>query len=350
MIQIDRNAVYQLIRHRSKFPSEESVMKLEDFLEELGKSAAARSRTVIDDDFQTEIDDLIRKNLSVFSIDKLNAEIERRSDSYNDRPVYEFTGLSPNEMRWLLDFPLSEKSPVRLKTPLSDDILDRIGFFRLAEEFLTILKRDGSIKLTNAGYLPPKIVLELHSFHFVAEWAIDEGILKLRREEDSVVIRTLHHVVLMTPLARKIHGKLVLTKEGKQAMDRNEREKIFNHVFHAYTEKFNWAYNDAYPDFPLCTDAYGYTLYLLSKFGDIERPKDFYAEVFLKAFPMSIDEFVDSTYVSARDSFIHCYTVRTFSRFLEWFNFVDVVTADKSSNRPTSNKRSDLFEAVFDIL
>ncbi len=219
-------------------------MKLEDFLEELGKSAAARSRAVIDDDFQTEIDDLIRKNMGALSIDKLNAEIERRSDSYNDRPVYEFAGLSPNEMHWLLDFPLSEKSPVRLKTPLSDHTLDQIGFFRLAEEFLKILKRDGPIRLTNAGYLPPKIVLELHSFHFVAEWTIDEGILKLRREEDSVVIRTLHHVIAMTPLARKIHGKLVLTKEGKQVMDQNDRAKVFNHVFHAYTERFNWAYND----------------------------------------------------------------------------------------------------------
>ena len=149
-------------------------MKLEDFLDELGKSAATKSRAVIDNEFRAEIDDLVRKSLGVSSIDKLNAEIERRSDSYNNRPVYEFAGLSPNEMSWLLDFPLKEKSPVRLKKNLSDETLDRIGFFRLVEEFLKILERDGSIKLTKAGFLPPGIVLELHGFHFVAEWLIDE--------------------------------------------------------------------------------------------------------------------------------------------------------------------------------
>ncbi len=324
-------------------------MKLEEFLQQLDKKPKPRSQ---DDKFTDEIVEFVKSHISTHSIDELNVEIHKLTERHNRFPRYEFAGLSSEEMHWILDHPLEERSPIRFRSGLPDDVLDKIGFFRLVEELLKIAKRDGGIKLTaKLGALPRKTLLELYDHHFVPQWPIDEGLFKLRVEDDSAVMGTLHAIAHLSGLMRKFRGKLVLTKLGEKMLSANDREQLFKLIFHTFTMGFDWAYNDCYPDFPLCRDAFGFSLYLVANFGREETHKDFYAEKFLTALPMSLDEFQDMPYSTAESSFKSCYKVRTFDRFLEWFNLVEVRHHIESDHKHGKSlvKKSELMDAVFTL-
>ncbi|MGA2956202.1 MAG: hypothetical protein ABSF48_10830, partial [Thermodesulfobacteriota bacterium] len=60
--------------------------------------------------------------------------------------------------------------------------------------------------------------------------------------------------------------------------------------FKAYTLKFNWAYRDGYPQMGIVQNSFLFTLFCLHRFGDETRSGEFYAELFLRAFPMVLGE------------------------------------------------------------
>lgn len=320
-------------------------MKLEDFYKKLDGS-----RRSIDDEFNREIFGLLDNN-EFSSIDELNSAAERVVQNYNDMPRYELAGLSPNELSSVLYEPLDPGSVIRLKNNIRDETLDGIGFFCLVEACLRLIKRDGFIKLTKAGFLPQKVLLELSELRLVPFWPVDEGHFKLRREYDSPVMSTLHVIIVVGRLVRKAHGKLMLTKNGEKLMAPDCRYQLFRLVLDTYTKKFDWAYNDGYPDFWLCRDAFGFSLYLVASFAESETDKEFYAAKFLKAFPMSLEEFQSEPFGSPERSLVHCYEVRTFTRFLEWFNFVKVRSRNESDPHDFSLvRKTEVFDDVFEVV
>jgi hypothetical protein len=270
-------------------------------------------------------------------------------EAHNPMPRSEFAGLSAVEMSRLRYHPFEPGSPIRFRNDILADVLDKIGFLRLVEELLTITKRDGSIKLTaKLGALPRQTLLELYDHHFIGEWPLDEGLFKLRVEDDSTVMRSLRLVAYLAGLVRKIHGKLVLTKLGEEMLSAKSRQQLFELVVRAFTMKFNWAYNDRYPDFPLCRDACAFSLYLVARFGSKAAHKDFYAQKFLTAFPDALEEFEGDEWSTPKESFRRCYRVRTFERFLEWFSLVDVRLDENDDGRHRSLvKKSDIVDRIF---
>lgn len=163
-------------------------------------------------------------------------------------------------------------------------------------------------------------------------------------------MRTLHAVVRLSGLVRKANGKLFLTKRGLELIASSNREKLFQHVLYTFTREFDWSYNDGYPDFSFCGEASGFSIYLLSKFGDKENSLDFYSRKFLNAFPMSTSEFQSANYSSATDMFSRCYQVRTFSRFFEWFSLTNYFEETSPfSEKKAPVRKSDLFDQVFEV-
>lgn len=323
-------------------------MKYDEFIEQLQSRTGTRP---VEDGIRARVAELAKGFDG--SLDELNEEVRRIVEEHNRAPRREFAGLSPEEMSNLLYYPLEDGSPLRLRSNIKDEILEKISFLRLVEELLKIVRRDGSIKLTaKLGALPRKVLLELYDHHFIPYWPIDEGILTLRYEDDWRVIGSVHSVVRISNLVRKIHGKLVLTKLGEKMLSPKYRQELFKLVFHTFTRKFDWAYNDYYPDFWGCRDLFGFSVYLVARFGGTERPKDFYAEKFLAAFPMSLMEFEETTFSTPEREFRSCYKTRTFDRFLEWFNFVDVRpdTASDWKHDTSLVKRNEIMDAVFTLI
>jgi len=321
-------------------------MNYKQFLEQLNSRTGSKPPS-LEEQFKTRIAKLT-KNFEGGSLDELNAKIENVVESHNRMPRYQFAGLSPDEMFRLLYYPLEQGSPVLFRKSISDAALDKIGFLRLVEELLKIIERDGYVKLTEKlGALPRRALVELHDHHFVDHWPIDEGHFKLRIQDDSPVMGALHTVVRASGLVRKYQGRLVLTKLGDKMLSPEFRQQLFETVFFTFARKFNWAYNDGYPDFPLCQSAFGFSLYLVAKLGARETHKDFYAHKFLTAFPDSLEEFEGDQWSTPERSFKRCYRVRTFDRFLEWFNLVDVRPHEDDEMREKSLvKKSAIMDEI----
>ena len=242
----------------------------------------------------------------------------------NNAPLDDFCGLSLTEMHHLLYSPYGDKLPLRFQDGIDDSTLDSVPFFRLTEEFLRIIQREESIELTPLGALPRKVLHELYDHKFITEEIIEAGVSKLLREQDSIAITSVHLNSLVSGAAKKANGRLSLTKKGQQLLEAGQRVNLFKEAFSGYTDKFNWSSNDGYPASPVGQLGWGFTVYLLEKFGRSDRTIEFYAEKYLKAFPKLLGFFPARPYGTPIEDFINCYRVRTFERFLEWFGIVKV--------------------------
>jgi hypothetical protein len=266
----------------------------------------------------------------------------------NNVPLDDFSGLSPAEMHHLLYDTFGDKSPLNLRNELQSTTLANIPFFLLTEEFLKILMRENSIKLTPLGALPRKTVHELYSHKFITEDIIEAGAFKLSREQDSIAITSVHLNLLASGSIKRPNGRLSLTKKGQQLVQPEQRINLFKETLSSYTEKFNWASNDGYTPSPVGQLGWGFTVYLLKKFGQNERPIEFYAEKYLKAFPRFLEFFPVRQYGTPIEDFANCYRVRTFERFLEWFGFVKIDYKRGVQERHSDTvRRTGVFEAVF---
>ena len=266
----------------------------------------------------------------------------------NNAPLDDFSGLSPTEMHRLLYNPYGVNSPLGFQRTIEDSTLDQIPFFRLTEEFLKIVKRDESIKLTPLGALPRKVLHELYSHKFITETFIESGIVKLSREQDSVVITSVHRSTLLTGLIKEKKGKLGLTKDGEKLLSSVDRSELFQMVFSIFTTRFEWASNDRYPPGDDGQIGWAFTVYLIDKYGSDDHSVEFYGEKYLKAFPNCLAHFTPAPWEKSEGQFMSCYQVRTFTRFLEWFGLVKVESTHEIRNAHLDLvKCTDVFGRVF---
>ena len=107
--------------------------------------------------------------MSPNQISDINAFFRR----YNAAPLSAFSGLAPAQMHELLYDPWAPASPLRLRPALPSAVLDQIPFFRLTEELLRVVQRDGSIKRTAPGTLPGKYLHELYDLGFIRKEIVD---------------------------------------------------------------------------------------------------------------------------------------------------------------------------------
>jgi hypothetical protein len=273
--------------------------------------------------------------------------IEDEIFKYNNSPLEKLSGLTPTQTHELIHDPLGENSCIKLNTTIDSEILDKIPFFRISEELLKIIKREGFIKLTPLGALPKKVLVELYDFKFIIDEHIESGISKLYREDECISIKTARIVCQLTNLVKKSNGKLLLTKNGERCLKVENRSELFKVIFLIFTEKFNWGYNDGFEQEPVGQYGYLFSIYLLKKFGEKENLLSFYASKYLQVFEKFLTLF-DEDYSTPEMQFNHCYTVRTFERFTEWFGFTNITGKQNFfDNENAKVVKTELLDKIF---
>jgi hypothetical protein len=252
------------------------------------------------------------------------AEINAHFQRYNDAPLAVFNGVSPAQMHTLLYDPWGPASLLRLRPEPADEALDQIPFLLLTEELLRMVRRDGSIKLTALGALPGKYLHELYGFGFLREDMIDAGHTKLHREIDVPGISTVHHNAVMAGLLRKVHGKITLTKNAERLRQPAHRAELLRRVLSCFTEKFNWAYHDAYASPTAGQTGWAYSTWLLLRFGAAPRPLQFYADKYQQAFPFLLADFANANWGTPAGQLQSCYGHRMFAHFTHWFGLASI--------------------------
>lgn len=265
----------------------------------------------------------------------------------NNCPVENFLGLTPNEVNYLLYHTFGDRSPIQFSNDLDDNTLNQIPLFCIAEEYLKIIQRDKQIKLTPLGALPRKVIVELYDKRILLDEYIESGITKLWREQDCISIANTRFTAELAGLVRKANGKLILTKKGVKLLQNENRIPLFKLFFQTFTEKLMWGSNDLYHDKTVGQLGWAFSMYMLKRFGNQALTTDFYAEKYIKAFPNFIT-FFKQAYSTPERQCAHCYSTRTFDRFLLWFGFVTVKRQKHYLDlEPDKFTKTDLVNKVF---
>ena len=266
----------------------------------------------------------------------------------NNSPIEDFEGFSSADMNYLVYDAFSADSPFQIKKNIPDKILDQIPFLLQIEYLLHRINDLGELKLTAKGFLPTTLVKEIYDLGLIKDYAIEHGITKLYAETSSQPINLTRLITELAGFTKKRYNKLTLTKTWRDKLLKKRRQDIFIQTFSTFAQKFNWGYFDLYSSQATGTVGFTFSLYLLSKYGANERQDSFYSEKYLKAFPSLIDLFKDDKWVTdINRSFNSCYSIRTFDRFLDYFNLIKI----RSEGRPYLDskkfiKKSPLFDDI----
>ena len=269
----------------------------------------------------------------------------------NNRPIEDFEGFSSTDMHYLVYNTFSPDSPFQIKKNIPDNILDQIPFLVQIEFLLSRINDLGELKLTAKGFLPTTLVKEIYELGLIKDEAIEDGITKLYAETSSQPIQLTRMITELAGFTKKRYNKLTLTKAWRDRLLKKNRQDIFLQTFATFAQKFNWGYFDGYSSQATGPVGFAFSLLLLSKYGDTERLDNFYSEKYLRAFPSLIDLFKDDPWVSdSRKSFNSCYSIRTFDRFLDYFNLITIRSEGRQYYDSKKNiKKSSIFDEIITI-
>lgn len=268
----------------------------------------------------------------------------------NSSPVADLENLSPTNFHYILYDTYNENSPVHFQKNIENETLDKISLFRLAEDFIRIIEREKFIKLTPLGALPKKVMVELYDKKYIYDELIESGMTKLWKEQDCIAILSTKIVSEIAGITKKTNGKMTLTKKGTFFLKSENRQIFFELFISTFADKFNWGFNDNYPEKPIGQIGWTFTIYLLKKYGNEFQGESYYAQKYLKALPEFLNEFETNGYRPQMEQFANCYGVRTFQRFLEWFGIVETDRKiGKKWNEELNIKATKILTKVFDI-
>lgn len=275
----------------------------------------------------------------------IQRHIDQAMNEQNNRPIPEFEGYSPFEMHKILHFTFAIDSPLKLQK-LSDTDYKNIPILNQIKYLTDLIDKNGDIKLTNKGFLPTKIVSDLYNQGFLKDEHIDNGISKLYKETDSITINITRILIELAGLTKKRNGKLSLTKSAQKLLGDNEA--LLRQILLTFTNKFNWAYYDGYGENQIGQFGYGFSLILLSKYGQTKRLDSFYAEKYFKAYPKLLDS-LEPTYGTLENYASRCYSIRIFDRFLDYFGLIRIEEDNKRLDSIKNITKTELFDRLINV-
>ncbi|MDA3913859.1 SEC-C metal-binding domain-containing protein [Oleiagrimonas sp.] len=243
----------------------------------------------------------------------IQRDLQEMVQQQNQAAHDDFHGLSPVQMHALLYAPFD--SPRWLEFPAVLPETPDAPIAQLFEQLCQALDA-GELKATSKGNLPRAFCQEVHrAFVGSSPYSMDRPVGKVSSEEDFEALYVTRLVAQQAGLLRKYKGRFILSRACKSLRDAHGMQAVYPALLKACARRFNWGYSDGYPEYPIIQHAFAFSLYLLSRYGDTPRPRQFYEDAFLRAFPMLVDEAEGDAWTSGEAKARRCYSLRTLVRF-----------------------------------
>ena len=261
-------------------------------------------------------------------LEEVQAFVDQWQHDRNSSGLDDFQGLSPDQMHHLLNAPFDSPHILRIQSDLEGDIDAPVLslFIQLAEA-----AGDQGIKPTATGNLPRNLCREIAIAHWgEARYAKETRFGGINSEPDFGDLHKTRLVAELAGLMRKYKGRFILTRAAKDARDNAGWASLYPQLLRTYVEKFNWAYEDAQPGFPIIQQSFAFTLWLLHRWGDRARPLKDYEDALLKAFPMVVGEAEKPVFGSAEDQVRQCYSLRCLRRAFGFLGLAELEEVGKT--------------------
>ncbi|MCX6561804.1 MAG: SEC-C domain-containing protein [Candidatus Aminicenantes bacterium] len=239
----------------------------------------------------------------------------------NSEPRADFLGLSSDQIHRLIDLPFTHTSDiVRFNADYETEILTEIPIVKDVRRFLDAFAGAEPLKATATGNLPREFAKAL--FEELDRSRLKKYI-KFRTETDSLDVHTLRLVLEIVGWVRKSKGYFRLTQKGRKALDVGLSASNYLDLLSSYICRFNWGYQDRYPEFEIIQRAALFSLYLLHKKARQSVASHSLSPYFIRAFPRILAE-VQSPWKNIFSIIDDCFALRFIERFCGYFGLIDV--------------------------
>ncbi len=274
-------------------------------------------------------------------MDDIQQYLNKFMERENNLGRAQFERYSPIEIEYLIHYPFEPNSPIALLKGTDSDY-DKIPILNQVKYLLNRINETKSIKLTQAGYLPTKLVRETLDQNFLNLNDPERNFIA-NKELDSPFLHLTMNLMTISGLIKKQNGTISLPAKTKRILDNNEA--LFRKIFETFVLKYNWAYNTWGNEEKIGQLGFGFTLVLISKYGNIYRPYSFYAQKYFTAFPALLSS-VNSLYGSSQEFAYEIYRLRSFTSQNKYFNLFDVQDNEDWKNPKVLVKKSVLFDRL----
>jgi hypothetical protein len=277
------------------------------------------------------------------SLQEVQETLDRVVSVRNNAPQDDFCGLSPAQIHRLLYDPFGEESLAHYNLELTN--FPEIPILSILKHIITGLSQ-GGLKMTTKGNLPVDFSRSVALSYYGEEGFREKTRFgRLRREQEWGEIHTVRLTGELAGFIKKEKGRFKLTRKGERLLSQGLNGESFLDLFRAYTWKFNWAYRDSYPQMDIIQKSFLFTLFCLHRFGDEARPGEFYADLFLRTFPMVSNELPrNHPYWNPEKDAKKCYSLRVLERFASFFGLASIHMPPRHLELPLEVRKEPLLD------
>lgn len=233
-----------------------------------------------------------------------------------------FLGFSPEQMHRMLYLTFEETGDIiEFNVGLSAKVFREIPIVHNVILFLSALAELEPIKATAKGNLPLKLARELYS-QFPQH--TESLRFQINSEVESVYVHSLRVVLVMCGWIKKRNNYFSLTVKGRKLLEKGFSSTHYLHLFKTHTRKFNWGFQDGYPELLIIQAGFLFALHLLrEKATDFTDGQDL-ADHFIEAFPIVLTQAPGERFWGPRETVSSTFSLRFLVRFCEYFGLVEV--------------------------
>ncbi len=279
----------------------------------------------------------------------MNRLLEENQHMINRRPEKDFDGISREQMYFLLNDPMGEKSLIQFHA-MTEISLAQIPLLALSDLLITKIKQTGKLKLTVGGNLPVSICEYLLAQNLI-DWKYRSSLTRVQ-EENIPYLTPLKHYLIHSKLVEKHKNALVLTCEGERIARANLPDR-FIHLFMFIAGRYNWENFNRLKDNGIYGQlGWAFSLCLLARYGNEPQDARFYSDKVMRAyFPELYDHRDDEDCKDQASWFGYSYDYRFFEVFSNWFGLVDISYQDDPGTliEKLTIRKTALFDQLFTV-
>ena len=236
----------------------------------------------------------ILKDQEFTSLDEANSYIRQYMEKRNSVPLAEFHGLSSHQIHRLLHFPFESPEVIQFNFDNAVTRPEDAPLTRLLSLMVDAI-RENRLKPTATGNLPRDVSREIAQQYLTPErykYLTQRG--EFRSENDIPDLQVVRFVSEMAGYIGKYKGRFVVKQKCRKLLESNEWAQIYETLFKTFVRRCNWGYNNRFPEVPFFRESFGFTLFLLHKYGNISHSTNFYADNVIAAFPVLFHDVPES--------------------------------------------------------
>jgi hypothetical protein len=260
-------------------------------------------------------------------------------------PRKEFEGYSSHEVENILYGPQApEEKPIVRICNIPEFAYKEIPLLNMVKRMAEKIAERGDVKTDGNNRIPREIAEELFSELPIYEFWNKDTKRKLLEDYYINTIQFTRLLLKVSGISKENRGIITISNTGYDLMENSDA--LLKKIILSHSRVFDWSYfyrDTKWGDigqFGIC-----YSIILVQKYGDEERPLSFYAEKYINAFQHIKEHGKNGLSYKEEEHIKSRYLKNTFGWFLLQYNLVELTKyALEISNMKV--RKTDLFDKL----